>query len=163
MRSIVMETPGGRGWRRPGVSGDATRQRLVNGRGGAVGPRDGDDQGSGGRGAGGDRDSGGRNGPGTGRRVGGGRRRWAGERGAVVVVEAEQFPGGVPGAVDGFPEGARLPRDLGSGLAAAQNTHQIAQAVNPEARVVYVDKDRCNAGCAHRSPVLSELRPPAGG
>ena len=31
--------------------------------------------------------------------------------------------------------------DLGSGLPAAQNTHQIAQAVNPEARVVYVDND----------------------
>jgi len=31
--------------------------------------------------------------------------------------------------------------DLGSGLPTAQNTHQIAQAVNPEARVVYVDND----------------------
>jgi S-adenosyl methyltransferase len=31
--------------------------------------------------------------------------------------------------------------DLGSGLPTAQNTHQIAQAVNPEARVVYVDSD----------------------
>jgi hypothetical protein len=31
--------------------------------------------------------------------------------------------------------------DLGSGLPTAQNTHQIAQAVNPAARVVYVDND----------------------
>jgi hypothetical protein len=31
--------------------------------------------------------------------------------------------------------------DLGSGLPTAQNTHQIAQEVNPEARVVYVDND----------------------
>jgi len=31
--------------------------------------------------------------------------------------------------------------DLGSGLPTAQNTHQIAQAANPEARVVYVDND----------------------
>ncbi|GAB3473270.1 SAM-dependent methyltransferase [Nocardiopsis coralliicola] len=31
--------------------------------------------------------------------------------------------------------------DLGSGLPAAQNTHQVAQAVNPGARVVYVDID----------------------
>ncbi|MYW05486.1 SAM-dependent methyltransferase [Streptomyces sp. SID3343] len=31
--------------------------------------------------------------------------------------------------------------DLGSGLPAAQNTHQIAQAVNPDATVVYVDND----------------------
>jgi hypothetical protein len=31
--------------------------------------------------------------------------------------------------------------DLGSGLPTAQNTHQIAQGVNPRARVVYVDND----------------------
>jgi SAM-dependent methyltransferase len=31
--------------------------------------------------------------------------------------------------------------DLGSGLPTVQNTHQIAQAVNPLARVVYVDND----------------------
>src|SRR5579859_2861563 len=31
--------------------------------------------------------------------------------------------------------------DLGSGLPTVQNTHQIAQAVSPAARVVYVDND----------------------
>jgi SAM-dependent methyltransferase len=31
--------------------------------------------------------------------------------------------------------------DLGSGLPTVQNTHQIAQAVSPRARVVYVDND----------------------
>jgi trans-aconitate methyltransferase len=31
--------------------------------------------------------------------------------------------------------------DLGSGLPTAQNTHQIAQAVNPASRIVYVDND----------------------
>jgi hypothetical protein len=31
--------------------------------------------------------------------------------------------------------------DLGSGLPTAQNTHQIAQGIKPEARVVYVDND----------------------
>ena len=31
--------------------------------------------------------------------------------------------------------------DLGSGLPTVQNTHQIAQAINPAARVVYVDND----------------------
>ncbi|MDT0442274.1 SAM-dependent methyltransferase [Streptomyces johnsoniae] len=31
--------------------------------------------------------------------------------------------------------------DLGSGLPSAQNTHQVAQAINPDARVVYVDND----------------------
>ena len=44
--------------------------------------------------------------------------------------------------------------DLGSGLPAAQNTHQIAQAANPEARVVYVDNDpsvsAARPGAAHR-------------
>jgi SAM-dependent methyltransferase len=31
--------------------------------------------------------------------------------------------------------------DIGSGLPTVQNTHQVAQAVNPGARVVYVDND----------------------
>ncbi|MDT0268279.1 SAM-dependent methyltransferase [Streptomyces sp. DSM 44915] len=31
--------------------------------------------------------------------------------------------------------------DLGSGLPSAQNTHQVAQAIIPDARVVYVDND----------------------
>ena len=31
--------------------------------------------------------------------------------------------------------------DLGSGLPTAENTHQAAQRINPEARVVYVDND----------------------
>jgi hypothetical protein len=31
--------------------------------------------------------------------------------------------------------------DLGAGLPSAQNTHQIAQGINPTARVVYVDND----------------------
>lgn len=31
--------------------------------------------------------------------------------------------------------------DIGSGLPTVQNTHEVAQAVNPDARVVYVDND----------------------
>jgi SAM-dependent methyltransferase len=31
--------------------------------------------------------------------------------------------------------------DLGAGLPTVQNTHEVAQSVNPEARVVYVDND----------------------
>ena len=31
--------------------------------------------------------------------------------------------------------------DIGSGLPAAENTHEVAQAANPEARIVYVDND----------------------
>ncbi|MQA96689.1 MAG: SAM-dependent methyltransferase [Streptosporangiales bacterium] len=37
--------------------------------------------------------------------------------------------------------GIRQFLDLGSGLPSAQNTHQVAQRVDPEARIVYVDKD----------------------
>jgi O-methyltransferase involved in polyketide biosynthesis len=38
-------------------------------------------------------------------------------------------------------EGIRQFLDIGSGLPAAENTHQAAQAVLPEARIVYVDND----------------------
>jgi hypothetical protein len=39
--------------------------------------------------------------------------------------------------------------DLASGLPTVRNTHEIAQEVNPAARVVYVDNDHCKPGCAH--------------
>ena len=39
--------------------------------------------------------------------------------------------------------------DIGTGLPAMDNTHEVAQAVAPDARVVYVDNDRCKSGCAH--------------
>ncbi|WTW99957.1 SAM-dependent methyltransferase [Streptomycetaceae bacterium NBC_01309] len=38
-------------------------------------------------------------------------------------------------------QGVRQFVDLGSGLPSAQNTHQVAQATAPDARVVYVDND----------------------
>src|ERR1700744_3174663 len=31
--------------------------------------------------------------------------------------------------------------DVGSGIPAAENTHEVAQRIDPAARVVYVDKD----------------------
>ena len=37
--------------------------------------------------------------------------------------------------------GIRQFLDLGSGLPTVQNTHQVAQAIAPDARVVYVDND----------------------
>ncbi|WP_197318726.1 SAM-dependent methyltransferase [Saccharomonospora sp. NB11] len=44
--------------------------------------------------------------------------------------------------------------DLGSGLPTVQNTHEVAQFSNPEARVVYVDNDPiCNA---HGRALLEE-------
>ena len=45
--------------------------------------------------------------------------------------------------------GVRQFLDIGTGLPTAQNTHQVAQQVAPECRVVYVDNDRCKSGCAH--------------
>ena len=58
--------------------------------------------------------------------------------------------------------------DLGSGLPTAQNTHQIAQAVNPAARVVYVDNDpgayvhgqALLTGDASTVVVLADIREP---
>jgi S-adenosyl methyltransferase len=48
--------------------------------------------------------------------------------------------------------GIRQFLDIGTGIPASGNTHEVAQQVAPEARVVYVDNDRCKSGCAHRAP-----------
>ena len=37
--------------------------------------------------------------------------------------------------------------DIGTGIPTAGNTHEVAQATAPQARVVYVDYDRCKPGC----------------
>jgi hypothetical protein len=58
--------------------------------------------------------------------------------------------------------------DLGSGLPTVQNTHQIAQTVNPSARVVYVDNDpsvylhgqALLADDASTTVVLADIRTP---
>jgi SAM-dependent methyltransferase len=82
----------------------------------------------------------------------GGKDNYAVDR--AVIEEAEKIAPGVP------RECARVNRrllirgvrylaeqgidqflDIGSGLPTVQNTHQVAQAVNPDARVVYVDND----------------------
>jgi hypothetical protein len=39
--------------------------------------------------------------------------------------------------------------DIGTGLPTRGNVHQVVQAANPDARVVYVDSNRCRSGCAH--------------
>lgn len=59
--------------------------------------------------------------------------------------------------------------DLGSGMPTVGNVHEIAQAVNPEARVVYVDVDPVAAAhgrallarTAHTGVILADLRDPA--
>ena len=39
--------------------------------------------------------------------------------------------------------------DVGTGLPTAPNVHEVAQAVNPAARVVYVDNDHFKSCCGH--------------
>jgi hypothetical protein len=39
--------------------------------------------------------------------------------------------------------------DIGAGLPAAGNVHEVAQRIAPDVRVAYVDNDRCKSGCAH--------------
>jgi hypothetical protein len=45
--------------------------------------------------------------------------------------------------------GIRQFLDIGTGIPAANNTHEVAQATAPDSRIVYVDNDRCKPGCAH--------------
>jgi len=45
--------------------------------------------------------------------------------------------------------GIRQFLDIGTGIPSADNTHQVAQAVVPDARIVYADNDHCKSGCAH--------------
>ena len=45
--------------------------------------------------------------------------------------------------------GIRQFLDIGTGLPSGENVHQVAQSIAPEARIVYVDNDRCKSGCAH--------------
>jgi hypothetical protein len=46
-------------------------------------------------------------------------------------------------------QGIRQFLDIGTGIPTANNTHEVAHAVDPLARVVYLDNDRCNSGCTH--------------
>ncbi|MGH3167826.1 MAG: SAM-dependent methyltransferase, partial [Trebonia sp.] len=39
--------------------------------------------------------------------------------------------------------------DIGTGIPAANNTHEVAQGIQPKARIVYVDHDRVKPGCVH--------------
>ncbi len=39
--------------------------------------------------------------------------------------------------------------DIGTGLPTAENTHEVAQRLAPESRIVYVDHDHCKSCCAH--------------
>lgn len=45
--------------------------------------------------------------------------------------------------------GIRQIIDVGTGIPAAGNVHEVAQQITPEVRVACVDNDRCKSGCAH--------------
>ncbi|GAA1880870.1 hypothetical protein GCM10009687_56360 [Asanoa iriomotensis] len=45
--------------------------------------------------------------------------------------------------------GIRQFLDVGTGLPTADNTHEVAQRIAPEARIVYVDNDRYLSGSMH--------------
>jgi hypothetical protein len=45
--------------------------------------------------------------------------------------------------------GIRQFLDIGTGLPVADNTHEVAQRIARDARVLYVDNDRSKSGCAH--------------
>lgn len=45
--------------------------------------------------------------------------------------------------------------DVGTGLPTSPNVHEVARSVIPDARVVYVDNDRCKPGCAHADDLYS--------
>ncbi len=45
--------------------------------------------------------------------------------------------------------GIRQFLDIGTGIPTANNTHEVAQSVAPDSRIVYVDNDRCKSSCVH--------------
>src|SRR5260370_29976321 len=45
--------------------------------------------------------------------------------------------------------GIRQFLDIGAGLPAWPNTHEIAQSITPHSRIVYADNDHCKSSCAH--------------
>ncbi|MGH3155470.1 MAG: SAM-dependent methyltransferase [Streptosporangiaceae bacterium] len=45
--------------------------------------------------------------------------------------------------------GIRQFLDIGTGIPAASNTHEVAQQAAPDTKIVYVDNDHCKSGCAH--------------
>jgi hypothetical protein len=51
--------------------------------------------------------------------------------------------------------GIRQFLDIGTGIPASNNTHEVAQSVAPESRVVYVDNDHSKSGCSHGGPVVT--------
>ena len=45
--------------------------------------------------------------------------------------------------------GIRQIIDIGTGIPAAGNVHEVAHQIEPGVRVSYVDNDHCKSGCTH--------------
>lgn len=58
--------------------------------------------------------------------------------------------------------GIRQFLDIGTGIPSADNTHEVAQSVAPESRIVYVDNDRSKPGCSHACQAGQDACDPAG-
>jgi hypothetical protein len=94
----------------------------------------------------------------------GGKDNFAADRGA-----AERLIGAIPDVAAITEAGIRQFLDLGSGLPTQANVHELAQAVAPDARVVYVDNDpvvavhgqALLASGGQAGMVLGDLRNPA--
>jgi hypothetical protein len=54
--------------------------------------------------------------------------------------------------------GIRQFLDIGTGIPSADNTHEVAQGVAPESRIVYVDNDPPGQGCFRRHHHLPQPR-----
>ncbi|MGH3246477.1 MAG: SAM-dependent methyltransferase [Trebonia sp.] len=77
---------------------------------------------------------------------------------AFTVRATRAFLGRVVRYLTG-PEGIRQFLDIGTGIPTAGNTHQVAQAIAPESRVVYVDYDPIVL--AHARALLTSTEPGA--
>jgi len=51
--------------------------------------------------------------------------------------------------------GIRQIIDVGTGLPAAGNVHEVAAQIAPVTRVAYVDNDHCKSGCAHAGTTVA--------
>jgi len=100
----------------------------------------------------------------------GGRANFKVDREAAEITYAS-FPGGIDGVradvrehraalgrvVRYFVEDAGITQflDIGTGIPKENNVHEVAQAGEPDARIVYVDWDHCKSGCAHAGTTVA--------
>lgn len=79
---------------------------------------------------------------------------------AQMARENRQFLGRAVSYV--AARGVRQFIDVGAGLPTVLNTHDIARHTEPDARVAYVDNDRCKSGCVHACDGSSPRAVPPG-